>query len=428
MAAGKHTKRRSGRRRALIAGSALGAVVAAAAATLTVLVLTETTPPAAAQLEAAFPTVVPGKLPDVKLPASGQSEIVTASGRVLASTKSQPPAPIASLTKVMTAYIVLGDHPLLPGQSGPEITVDQALAASLEQRHKDHQSLIPVQPGEELTELQALQALLVPSADDIADLLAGFDSGTVPAFVDKMDMTAATLGMAHTHYADASGLSSSSVSTAGDQLILARLVMQIPVFAEIVGQRSVTLPLAGTVANYNTLVGTDGFTGIKTGTTQAAGGCLVWSVTRTVSGTPITLRGVVLGQRGSSLVTAATAAAAEVTHEAYKLFTPRTVLPAGTAIYRLTRAGRDTDVVTSRPLDTIFLPGTPVHLEVKQQAPAPAPTPLGQPEALTESEALSAEVTLSVGDPADRADPATGVMLARPLKPPSLRWRLAHAF
>ncbi len=65
---------------------------------------------------------------------------------------------------------------------------------------------MPVQPGEELTERQLLNGLLVHSANNFADVLAQWDAGTMPAFVAKMNAAAAALGMAHTHYADASGL------------------------------------------------------------------------------------------------------------------------------------------------------------------------------------------------------------------------------
>ena len=131
--------------------------------------------------------------------------------------------------------------------------------------------------GEQLSERQALQALLLPSANNIAALLARYDAGGIAPFVARMNATARTLGMASSTYTDPSGFNDETVSTAADQLKLARAAMRIPAFAEIVDEPSVVLPVVGRVANYNGLVGEDGYVGIKTGSDRAAGGCLVFA-------------------------------------------------------------------------------------------------------------------------------------------------------
>jgi D-alanyl-D-alanine carboxypeptidase (penicillin-binding protein 5/6) len=86
--------------------------------------------------------------------------------------------------------------------------------------------------------------------------------------------------------------------------------MRLPVFASIVATPSATLPVAGTVHNTNTLLGHNGFVGVKTGSTAAAGGCFAFRAIRWIDGKRTTITGVVLGQPGYDQVEAGLAAAA----------------------------------------------------------------------------------------------------------------------
>jgi D-alanyl-D-alanine carboxypeptidase (penicillin-binding protein 5/6) len=149
-----------------------------------------------------------------------------------------------------------------------------------------------------LTERQALQALLLPSANNIAGVLARWDAGSVQQFVARMNVTARSLGMTHTRYTDPSGYDDATVSTAADQVRLVDRAMRLPVFASIVATPSATLPVAGTVHNTNTLLGRNGFVGVKTGSTAAAGGCFAFRAIRWIHGKRTTITGVVLGQPG----------------------------------------------------------------------------------------------------------------------------------
>ena len=108
---------------------------------------------------------------------------------------------------------------------------------------------MPVAAGEQLTERQALQALLLPSANNIAAVLARWDAGSEDRFVARMNATARSLGMTHTRYTDPSGYDDATVSTAADQVRIVDRAMRLPVFARIVATPSATLPVAGTVHN-----------------------------------------------------------------------------------------------------------------------------------------------------------------------------------
>jgi D-alanyl-D-alanine carboxypeptidase (penicillin-binding protein 5/6) len=156
------------------------------------------------------------------------------------------------------------------------------------------------------------EALLVPSANNVAAVLARWDAGTVDEFVARMNTTARSLAMARTRYTDPSGYDDSTVSTAADQVRLVDRAMRLPVFASIVATRNATLPVAGTVHNTNTLLGHNGFVGVKTGSTAAAGGCFAFRAIRWIDGKPTAITGVVLGQPGDNQIAAGLAAAAAI--------------------------------------------------------------------------------------------------------------------
>ena len=152
--------------------------------------------------------------------------------------------------------------------------------------------------NEQISEEQVLGGMLVHSADNFADLLATWDAGGIPAFVAKMNAEAVRLGMDHSHFADPSGVSPGSESTASDLLKVATLDMADPTFASMVQMSSITLPLAGTISTYTPLLGLQGVIGVKSGYTSQAGGGDVLAVDRTVDGKSVLLLAAVTGQTG----------------------------------------------------------------------------------------------------------------------------------
>jgi D-alanyl-D-alanine carboxypeptidase (penicillin-binding protein 5/6) len=211
----------------------------------------------------------------VSWPADGVSAADISGSGVLDGPGATRPVPIASVAKVMTAYVILHDHPLPVAGSGPDITILPSEAAAYPAQAGQGDSLVPVVAGELLTERQALEALLLPSADNIAWVLARWDAGSQAAFVARMNATARGLGMTGTSYTDPSGLDPSTVSTAADQVRLGMAAMRVPALAAIAAMPMAVVPVAGLVRNYNTLLGQDGIIGLKTGSTQPAGGCVL---------------------------------------------------------------------------------------------------------------------------------------------------------
>jgi len=266
---------------------------------------------AGASSSAASSSTTPARsaaVPRTVWPADGQAAVQVGQSRVEAS-PNQHAAPIASIAKVMTAYLVLRDHPLRLGEDGPTITLTDDDVFDTELRRRQEQSVVSIAAGEQLTELQALQALLLPSANNIAAVLARWDAGSERRFVSRMNATARSLGMTHTRYTDPSGYDDATVSTAADQLRIVGRAMRAAVFARIVATASATLPVAGTVHNTNTLLGRDGFVGVKTGSDDAAGGCFAFRAIRSVRGRRTAITGVVLGQPGDDRISAGLAAA-----------------------------------------------------------------------------------------------------------------------
>jgi D-alanyl-D-alanine carboxypeptidase (penicillin-binding protein 5/6) len=238
-------------------------------------------------------------------PTTGQASYAL-DGKVFDS-PDQTPVPIASVAKVMTAYVTV--HHL---SAGAQLVVDEGDVADMKRRRGRGESIVKVAAGEVLTRDQALTALLLPSANNVAAMLAERVSGHWPAFLRLMNRTARDLGMTDTTYTDPSGYQPSTVSTAHDQLLLLRAAMRSSTLARIMGKPSAYLPVAGVVTNTNSLLGRDGFVAGKTGSTSSAGGCLVFRVVRPGR----TLDGAVLGQRGTPLISAGLAAASDLASRA----------------------------------------------------------------------------------------------------------------
>jgi serine-type D-Ala-D-Ala carboxypeptidase (penicillin-binding protein 5/6) len=282
-------------------------VIAAIAASLAYQLVSSSlsrTPPAGDLAPAEHGVPVPGTV----WPEYGQAAVRIGQSQIQAG-PNQHAAPIASVAKVMTAYLVLRGHPLGVHDDGPTITLTDADVADTDRRGRQRESVVPIVAGEELTERQALQALLLPSANNIAAVLARWDSGSAAPFVEHMNVTARSLGMTRTRYTDPSGYDDATVSTAADQLRIVERAMGLPMFANIVATASATLPVAGTVHNTNTLLGHNGFVGVKTGSDNAAGGCFTFRAIRWIDGKRTTITGVVLGQPGYDQIDAGLAAA-----------------------------------------------------------------------------------------------------------------------
>ncbi|MQS39015.1 D-alanyl-D-alanine carboxypeptidase family protein [Streptomyces katsurahamanus] len=249
---------------------------------------------------------------DLPWPAEGQSSVEVEGIGSLGVVGEQTPVPIASVTKVMTAYVILKNHPLRPGAAGAKIVADQRAA---DESFSTVETTAPVLAGREYTQRRLLELMMLPSGNNVARLLARWDAGGQKKFVGKMNEAAAALGMNRTVYTGVSGMEASTKSTAVDQLKLARAVMKDPAFRQVVATRAVTAPGAGTeIRNTNRLLGRDGVIGLKTGTTTPAGGNFMWAATQKIAGTSRLILGVVLHQRAGTSPVEGSTAVREASH------------------------------------------------------------------------------------------------------------------
>ncbi|MFF0450241.1 serine hydrolase [Streptomyces sp. NPDC004609] len=216
-------------------------------------------------------------------PAGGQGAVEVEGLGVIGAYGAQKPAPIASVAKTMTAYVILRDHPLKGKEEGEKITVDKQAAD--ESDNWENESVANLVEGQEHTLKQMLQLMMIPSGNNAARLLARWDSPSEAAFVEKMNRAAEDLGMNDTVYTDPSGFKKTTISTPMDQLKLAKVMMKNDVFRGITDTTNADVPGSGKIRNGNdrTLLQPD-VDGIKTGSSTPAGGNLLWSFQTEVDG------------------------------------------------------------------------------------------------------------------------------------------------
>ncbi|MFI0121082.1 D-alanyl-D-alanine carboxypeptidase [Streptomyces althioticus] len=234
-----------------------------------------------------------GGKPQIPWPENGQAALDVEGIGTFGSSGEQKPVPIASVAKVMTAYVILRDHPLKSGADGPKIEIDKSAE---EQSDAGQESTVDVTEGDAISEREAVEAILIASANNVARLLARWDAGSEEAFVEKMNEAAEDLGMSDTTYTDPSGLNNTTVSTAVDQVKLARAAMQQPAFREVAAMMEYTDYKGVKHGNWNRLVGKDDVVGIKTGTTTSALGNLSFAAKKDVDGEVHRIVGAVLRQ------------------------------------------------------------------------------------------------------------------------------------
>ena len=263
--------------------------------------LTQTAAPAARAPAQASPSPLrPSASPAIEVAsaprgvkAKGAVLADAVTGQVLWARAAGTERPMASVTKVMTALLVLES-----GHLGQEVPVPKA-AFSYAWKYGGESAAL--HPGDVLTVGELLEALLLPSGADAAYTLANAYGPGLDAFVARMNATASRMGMTQTHFTSPDGLpyptETSTYSTPSDLVTLGLAAMRYPVFRSIVGQRFYQLRKGpGHHAywwdNTNDLIGSyQGAAGVKTGYTDDAGHCLLFEATRNGR----TLIGAVLG-------------------------------------------------------------------------------------------------------------------------------------
>ncbi|MFE9706889.1 D-alanyl-D-alanine carboxypeptidase [Streptomyces sp. NPDC005930] len=304
-----------------------------------------------------------GGKPEIPWPSSGQAALDVQGIGTFGSSGDQKPVPIASVAKVMTAYVILRDHPLKSGAEGPKIKIDQAAE---EQSEAGDESTVHVYAGDSISQREALKAILIASANNVARLLARWDSGSEKGFVEKMNAAAKDLGMTNTTYTDPSGLNNTTVSTAVDQVKLAKEAMKEPAFREVATMMSYDDYKGANHGNWNQLVGHNDVVGIKTGTTTSALGNLVFAAKKEVGGETRTIVGAVVRQPATAdkgILAAALDAGDQLIRAAQGTLKSSTIIEKGSVVgYVDDGLGGRTPVVATQDVKAVGWGGLTVKL------------------------------------------------------------------
>ena len=357
-------------------------------------------------------TVVPGDAPAMPWPARGSAALAVAGLGLVASSGNDRPIPAASITKVMTALILLTDKPLGENDDGPSVTLTDADVQSYQTDLAGGQSVARVEAGETLSQRQLLQGMLIPSANNFAEIAARWDAGSISAFVAKMNARAAALQMTHTKFADVSGASPGSTSTPTDLVTLGMAAMRDPVFAAIVAMPQVTLPVAGVQYNVDAVLGDSGIIGVKTGSGLNTGANFLFAATATVDGRSITIHGCVMGQ---PTLNAAFNDAKKLIAAMSSVLHVRRVIARNQSVATYTTPwGNVSDLVSSADVDLVEWPG----MVLRQRLDA---KPLTLDKAIPETTVEGSEHVV-LGD----YDLDVPLVTADPLYPPGRLWRLTR--
>lgn len=360
------------RKRLLLAVLLPAALVATALGAGTTVQMRRALPAAVLATDVPATLRIPGAAPSLPWPDAGSAELMIEGLGRLGGSRSDTSAPIGSVAKVMTAYVVLKNHPLDGDDEGPTLTVTAADVADFQRRIPTGQSLVEVALGEKLTQRDALEALMLPSANNIARMLAIWDGGDEQSFVASMNAAADELGMDDTEYTDPSGFLPTTISTAADQVKLARAALRMDVFAQIVALEKATIPVAGTIRNYNDLLGEKGVFGIKTGSTDEAGGNLLFAARLTVGNRKLVIVGAVFNQPGARTAQQLAKVNLEVrgllirVRQVVKEYPLLDETPVGTVT---TAWGASSPVTPAGPLTVVGWPGLTVPVQVTTSAP-----------------------------------------------------------
>jgi D-alanyl-D-alanine carboxypeptidase (penicillin-binding protein 5/6) len=347
-------------------------------------------------------------------PAAGQSAVGVVGSPILETHGTQAPAAIASTAKIITALTVLHAKPLALREQGPAITLSASDAALYDSYVAQGGSVVRVNAGEQISEYQMLQAMLLPSANNIADSLAVWAFGSLPDYAAAANSYLAQAGLTHTHVGtDASGFAPSTTGTAGDLARLGELAMQDPALAQIAGQTTASgIPVVDSVKNVNFLLGTDNIIGIKTGNTDQAGGVFVSAARATVNGKPVI---IVTALVGSPTLFQALKDSLPLIQSAQANFKPAIVITNGAIVGRYRQPwGGSVTAVAAKNLAVNTWGGSVISSTIQLQ-PVPATAQAGQTAGTvtTPKSSLYGQQSIPVK------------LQTSPTKP-SVWWRLAH--
>lgn len=244
---------------------------------------------------------------------------VTAIGYPESLSVNGSPAPqsIASITKIITALVVLDAKPLTVGEAGPTIIFSDADVALIAKYAQQNGKTVKAVAGRTISEHDLISVALIASANNYADSLAIWAFGSQAAFVTATATWLTAHSLTHTTIVEPTGINSKNVSTPTELITIGQLALANPVLAEIVATPTVTIDGVGTITNSNLLLGKDGVDGIKTGTLDSNGSDLLFSADYVVGLTKITVVGAILGAPNHAVLNVAVEALLATVHQGF---------------------------------------------------------------------------------------------------------------
>ena len=220
----------------------------------------------------------------------------TASG-VWATSGTGEPRSMASITKLITAMVILDAKPLADASDpGPTITFDKADSDLYDKYYVMGATIARMPTGSTMSLRDALATMLIPSASNYAEAVSTWAFGSQGAFVDAARRWLAAHGLTGTTVVEPTGISSRNTSTPVDLLAIGKLALAHPTIASIAATPSLSLPGPGGMSNTNTLLGVNGITGLKTGNLGEDSYNLLYSATLDVGAAePLAVVGVAMG-------------------------------------------------------------------------------------------------------------------------------------
>ena len=318
------------------------------------------------------------------------------------------PVSIASVTKVVSALMVLDRMPLALGEQGPEFSFTRQDNLDYWSYRRSDQSALDVPVGGVLTEYQMLQGTLLGSANNYIDRLSDEIWGSDQEFAQAAQVWLSARGFTGVTVVTPSGFDERNVATPEALVAIGEYAMRNPVFAEIVGTRSVNLPGAGEVTNTNGMLADPGVVGIKTGT--LVGWNLLTAKDVTVDDTTVHLFAAVLNQQDDAQRLATTRSLFAEMEAALNAQAP--TVPQGTVVGKVeTEWGETVDVVTDADTRVVLWAG----------ASATATPTFDLGDARDQDAAVG---TLTTAGPLNTT--TTTIALADDIVGPSPWWRLTH--
>lgn len=265
-----------------------------------------TAPVSAPLVETHEPPVTVPAAAAVALPSTGASAIAVAGGDeylgaeasgIWATSGTSEPQSIASITKLITALVILERHPLADAADpGPTITFSKADHDLYDQYYVRGATIAAMPTGSSMSLHDALATMLIPSASNYAEAVSTWAFGSQGAFRGAAQRWLAANGLTGTTIVEPTGLDARNTSTPADLIALGKLAAANPVIASIVATRSLALPGPGAMQNTNDLLGSNGITGLKTGNLGEGTYNLLFTASVPVgTAQPLSVTGVVLG-------------------------------------------------------------------------------------------------------------------------------------